>query len=373
MTRSAVLCLVLASLASGHMITAPFGSSGTGSGGTRLVIDDPLNPKQASSKLQRENAYDYYKGTLATRLDDEHHSAIVIVAQRTDVDDLQGKVVSEKDGWVRLKIPMQAKSRTVYIFPISKMEKVYEERELLCAARKSQRGVDALRKAMGRAAAAQLDQEPENAAGNLFPRTSWKPLKVMPEPLFVLNVWDTAVKEKEQNDPSAGLCIVKHAKGYHFCKGITHAHMRFGELKAAVRAKYFLDKPDGVFVEDKSSGQQVIQEMQDDPELAMPLLTFDFEPGDKSENAESWRAWFKMDKHARASLVQPLWQAGLITYDPEMEGALEMIEEFAIFPKGAHDDRVDAGVHGVRYLSRLQFGAPAEDAEEAEGSIEDGL
>ena len=350
--------------ARGHMVTAPFGSSGTGTGGRRLIVDDPINPKQAASKVQREAALDYYKGTLTTRLDDEENSAIIIVAQRTDVDDLQGQVVREQDGWVRLKIPIQAKSRTVYIFPISKAEKVYAEGELLCAARKSARGVAALRKAMGRAAAAQLDQEPEAAAGNLFPRNHWQTLRVCPAPLFTLNVWDTAVKEKEQNDPSAGLCVVLHAHGFHFCKGVTHGHMRYSELKLAVKNKFDLDKPDAVFVEDKSSGQQVIQDMQD--ETRMPIIVFGADDDD-------WKAWFRLDKVARASLVQPLWQAGRVSYDPEMEGAAELVEEFAAFPKGAHDDRVDAGVHGVRYLSRLQFQAPHEVADVQDGAIDDGL
>lgn len=347
--------------ARGHMVTVPFGSSATGSGGRRLVIDDPLNPKQAASKVQREAAYDFYRGTLTTRLDDELNSAVIIVAQRTDVDDLQGRVVREVDGWVRLKIPMEARSRTVYIFPISKREKAYEKGELLCEKRKSRTGVLALRKAMGaHAAAAQLDQEPEGAQGNMFPRTKWKTMSVCPSPLFTLTIWDTASKEREQNDPSAAVTIVKHAHGYHFCKGVFNEQVRFGVLKIAVANKYQLDRPDAVFVEDKSSGTQIIQEMQDTS--VMPMLTFNFDAKDKSENAEHWRAWFKMDKHARASLVQPLWEAGLISYDPEMENAAAMIEQFAKFPKVDHDDMVDAGVHGVRYLARLDLQEMPEEA-----------
>ena len=356
--------------ARGHMITAAFGSSGTGSGGTRVIIDDPLNPKQANSKVQREAAHDFFSGTLSTRLDDDKRGAIILVAQRTDIDDLQGKFVSEKDGWTVLKIPIQAKSRTTYIFPISKTKKIYKAGELLCPARKSQKGVDALRKALLWRAAAQLDQEPEAASGNLFPRNCWKQLTETPTPIFTLNVWDTAVKERQKNDPSAGLCIVLHAGGFHFCKGVTHGRFRFSELKTAVRNKFELDRPDAVFIEDKSSGQQVIQEFQDDRSINLPLVVFRADA--EGEEADAWRAWFKMDKYARAQLVEPLWQAGRVSYDPTMEGAAAMIEEFAAFPKGLKD-RVDAGVHGVRYLSRLHFNVPDEEMEQAEGDITDGL
>ncbi len=367
--------------ATGHMITAPFGSSGTGSGGRRLIIDDPINPKQAASKLQRENAHDYYRGTLTTRLDDEKNSATIIVAQRTDIDDLQGKVVSEKDGWTILKIPMQAKQRTVYIFPISKREKVYEKGELLCAARKSQKGVDALRKAMGRAAAAQLDQDPAQDEGLLFQRSQWKELTVCPTPLFTLDTWDTAVSEADEAAYSAGLCIVKHAGGYHFCKGVFHQQVVYPELKRAVRNKAQLDGADAILIEHKSSGQQANQELGlPDPNTgasALPIVRFG-KCKHKREDCDCldamWAKWIRLDKLQRASMVAPLFQAGLVSYDPNMDGAAKLVEEFASFPRGQLKDQVDAGVHGLRYLFLASaWSGPEEDVETSETEITDGL
>ncbi len=44
------------------------------------------------------------------------------------------------------------------------------------------------------------------------------------------------------------------------------------------------------------------------------------------------------------------------------------------FPKVDHDDMVDAGVHGLRYLERLDVQVvPEESYEEAENDIVDGL
>lgn len=143
-----------------------------------------------------------------------------------------------------------------------------------------------------------------------------------------------------------------------------------------MRHKYEKDRPDAIFIEDKSSGQTLNQEFQDNPHDILPLIIFD--PEDKSEEGDEWRAWFRMDKHARASLVQPLWQSKRVSYDPHMDGAAELIEEFATFPNGAHDDRVDAGVHAVRYLSRLLLrlskgNGHQDEAEEATEDIQAGL
>jgi hypothetical protein len=369
--------------ARGHMITVPYGSSATGSGGRRLIIDDPINPMEAASQVQREKAVEFTRNTLMTRLDDEHNSAIIIVAQRTDVEDVQGKIVSEKEGWTILNIPIEAKKTIYYRHPVTEeLLHTYNKGEVLCPAFKSAKGVAALRLKMGRSAAAQLDQEPAHDEGLLFQRSQWKELRVCPTPLFILNTWDTAVSEEDEAAYSAGLCIVKHARGYHFCKGVVHQQMPYPELKRSIRNKAQLDSADAILIEHKSSGQQANQELAlPDPNKldAMPLPVVRFgKCKHKREDCECmdamWSKWIRLDKVQRASLVTPLFQAGLVSYDPDMEGATELIEEFASFPRGKLKDQVDAGVHGLRYLALMDaLSAPEEDSEDSETDITDGL
>lgn len=54
----------------GIMVATSTGGSITGKGGNRLIIDDPHNPMQAESDVQRQQAIDFYRYTLSTRLDD---------------------------------------------------------------------------------------------------------------------------------------------------------------------------------------------------------------------------------------------------------------------------------------------------------------
>lgn len=356
--------------ARGHMITAPVGGSATGSGGRRLVLDDAMNPRQAGSKIQRESTIDYIEKTLMSRLDDEAQSAIILVEQRLHKDDPTGKLVAPhydgdgkltmiRDGWVHLKIPIEAKRTTSYIYPRSLKEKVFENGEPLCAARKSKAGIKALRAEMGeREALAQLDQEPSEVEGKMFKRAFWRPLRESPAALFTLNVWDTAVKTNQENDYSVGLCLIKHAGGIHVC-AMTRDQMAYPSLVRAVLGRNSTDHPDAILIEDKSSGSQVTQQLQEETNLAVVNPDPDFQ---------------KLDKVSRAQLVLPQWEAGRISYDPDMEGAEDMLSEFAGFPGGAHDDIVDAAVHGVRYLLQLdKMQSPEEHVEREEHGLDEGL
>jgi Uncharacterized protein conserved in bacteria len=52
------------------------------------MIDDPLNPDEASSNVKRQRVNDNYHDTLKSRLNDKINGAIVIIQQRLHDDDL---------------------------------------------------------------------------------------------------------------------------------------------------------------------------------------------------------------------------------------------------------------------------------------------
>ncbi len=142
-----------------------------------------------------------------------------------------------------------------------------------------------------------------------------------------------------------------------------------------------LDGADAILIEHKSSGQQANQELGlPDPNTgasALPIVRFG-KCKHKREDCDCldamWAKWIRLDKLQRASMVAPLFQAGLVSYDPNMEGAAKLVEEFASFPRGQLKDQVDAGVHGLRYLVLASvWSGPEEDVEASETDITAGL
>jgi hypothetical protein len=80
----------------------------TGRGGDIIIIDDPLKPDDANSEAKRNQANEWFKNTLLSRLDDKRAGAIVIVMQR--MDDLTGFVTGQSEEWKVLNLPAIAEA-----------------------------------------------------------------------------------------------------------------------------------------------------------------------------------------------------------------------------------------------------------------------
>ena len=68
------------------------------------VIDDPLKPKEALSKAQRQACNEWFVHTLYSRLNDKRSGVIIIIMQRLHEDDLVGHVL-EQESWEVLRFP----------------------------------------------------------------------------------------------------------------------------------------------------------------------------------------------------------------------------------------------------------------------------
>lgn len=89
----------------GGLKTAGAGGSIVGKGADFFVIDDPVkNSEEADSAVIRESHWQWYTGTILTRL--EPGGVIVMVMTRWHEDDLGGRVLQyEPDQWYVLSLP----------------------------------------------------------------------------------------------------------------------------------------------------------------------------------------------------------------------------------------------------------------------------
>ena len=81
-----------------------------GEGGDFLIVDDPHNPKQAQSAVERDNALTWFDQTFYSRLNDKQRGVIVVIMQRLHEKDLTGHLL-EQGGWAHLKIPAIAEAK----------------------------------------------------------------------------------------------------------------------------------------------------------------------------------------------------------------------------------------------------------------------
>lgn len=301
-------------------IAAGVGGGITGEGADVLIIDDPVkNAEEAESEIYREKVWQWYKTTARTRLQPD--GAIILIMTRWHKADLAGKLIElaetdkEADQWEVVNLPALADNKALWPekYPIAVLNNI--------------------RASIGSRQFTSLYQgDPTIAEGNIFKREWWQFYKERPNFKIKIHSWDTAFKDKTQNDYSVCTSWGQTQSGYYLLD-CWRQKVEFPELKRALITLYNRDRPSAVYVEDKASGQSLIQELK--RETNIPLLAV------KTD----------LDKVLRANSVTPLIEAGKV-YLPEAANWLhDYIEELSSFPTAEHDDQVDSTTQALRQMA----------------------
>lgn len=94
----------------GGLHTVGAGGSVTGRGANVMLIDDPhKNAKEARSATMRESVWDWWTGTLRTRL--EHPKSVLLIQTRWHHADLAGRLMKDdSEQWREIRLPALAES-----------------------------------------------------------------------------------------------------------------------------------------------------------------------------------------------------------------------------------------------------------------------
>lgn len=306
--------------ARGQRLAVSVGASAIGEGGNILIADDPLNPLQASQKNGRDAANAWFDHSFVTRLDDKQRGAIVIVMQRLHAEDLSGYLL-HKGGWEHLCLPAIA-PRAVRI-GCGDFSYQRAQGEALHPAREPVALLEATRRELGSVNfAAQYQQAPLAEQSALVHRRWFKRFDAACEGRVVQS-WDTGIKAGQQHDASACVTFVEQA-GTHHVVDVTHVRLEYPELKRLVVAHAERFAPEAILIEDKASGQSLLQDLKRETQL--PLVAH----------------LPKGDKVARLVRVTPMLEAGRVALPAEAPWLAEFEAQLLAFPNGAHDDMVDA-------------------------------
>jgi len=153
---------------------------------------------------------------------------------------------------------------------------------------------------------------------------------------------DTAFKKTETADFSVLIVGGLSAHGDIYILDLIKGRWDFPELKQRTMAlnQYWRGRGlRGLYIEDKASGQSLIQEMR--RQSGVSVIPF---PANT-------------DKVARINTVTPLIQGGRVFLPREAEWLDEFFEECLAFPASTHDDQIDALSILLSALSKM-FVAP---------------
>ncbi|MCE9567472.1 MAG: phage terminase large subunit [Planctomycetes bacterium] len=308
--------------ARGQRLATSVGGTATGDGGNFLIVDDPHNPRQALSDVQRKDALTWFDQTFSNRLDDKENGVIVVVMQCLHANDLTHHLL-DKGGWERLCIPGIAEVRTVIDF--GRVKVIREPGDVLHPGRESKEAIDRQKVEMGSYAfAGQYQQRPAPAEGGIF-KAGWFKRYSAQQDVYdrIVQSWDTAVKSGELNDPSVCTTWGVRKDGYDLLQVLVR-RVDYPNLKRLAISQAEAFGPDAILIEDKASGQQLIQDLQ----AATKLPVIAINP--------------TADKITRASGVSALVEAGKVSLPTHAAWLTDYEGELLTFPNASHDDQVDS-------------------------------
>ncbi len=102
----------------GFRLASSVGGTGTGERGDRVVIDDPNNVRESESETITESTLRWFAEVVPSRTTDIRTSAIVVIQQRTGVNDVTGHILKTELGYEWLCLPMEFDKRNPCYTPI---------------------------------------------------------------------------------------------------------------------------------------------------------------------------------------------------------------------------------------------------------------
>lgn len=299
----------------------PIGHEGPMFGGA-IIIDDPHKADEATSDTMRTNITDWYSNTIKSRVNDPARTPIIVVMQRLHEEDLSGFLLAggSDEDWEHLCIPVLNDN------DVPLWEAKHDRDELR-----------RMEKSNSYVFAGQYMQRPAPLGGGIFKTDWWRFYNpaALPKVRRIIQSWDTAFKTKDHNDPSSCTTWAECDEGYYLLDRLND-RMEYPQLKQMALSlgnKIWAEgaKPHAVLIEDKASGQSLIQDLKT---TRLPIVPIKVDS----------------DKVTRAFAVTSIIESGRVFLPEGAPWVADYVAQLANFPNAAHDDDVDSTTQALNYM-----------------------
>ena len=323
----------------GYRLATSVDGALTGEGGDIILIDDPINSKDAGSEVVREACTSWWDESMSSRLNDPRTGAYVVVMQRLHHEDLTGHLLA-KGGWTHLCIPARYEGDGVHPHPCSEDPRT-EPNQLLWPERYPEEELHKLEVDLGSyGAAGQLQQRPAPRSGGMFDASWWEIVDAVPSGGTTVRGWDLAATEdkvrKAKVPWTAGVKMTRVRNTFYIehvvrLRGSSHAVERAIKNTASQDGTHVLiDLPQDPGQAGKAQVRYLVRK------LIGYNARFSPESGSKEQRAEALSA---QAEARNVKLVRGTWNKNFI-------------EEAALFPNSDYMDQIDAASRAFHRLAK---------------------
>jgi len=326
----------------GHRIATSVGGTATGEGGNILILDDPMNPKEALSDTERDGVNTWIDQTWSSRMNSKDGMNLIIM-QRLHEDDPTGHVLAEELDYQHIVVPEEATSETRLIsFPVSKIKMKRDLGELLHEERFDSKYIDLQKRKLGSYGyAGQYQQNPVPAEGGMFKENWWQYYDSLPiVPDEVLQSWDMTFKKTEDGSFVVGQVWLRKGANKYLVDQVRD-RMDFPEtVREFIRLTNRYPEALRKLVEDKANGSAIIDSLRDRISGIIPVRVEESKPARAAAYAIEVEA-------GNIYLPDP------VIYPEKKQMVEEFIEEHSRCPKGKYWDQIDSASQAIKHMSNL--------------------
>jgi predicted phage terminase large subunit-like protein len=333
LTKSRSKLVDFATTAGGSVRSVSIEGGVTGHGADYIIIDDPIEIKDADNIKRLERVAELFDNEVLTRLNSPKRGCIVIIAHRVNEEDLSGHLL-QQGGWKHLKLPLIATRTRTYTLDDGGVWERHKG-ELLMPHAFSQRDIELLQGSKRPGFATLQQQDPEGTQLRIkaehFP--TFAPAAVpMSDSGVVLSI-----DPGQKGGPAHSYSVVQawlRVRDSHFLLQQWRYQATYPDLRAAVRKMIARYNPSVVLIEDTNQGPALLSEIRFRPDLIVRAIT---PLGDKIERVRSHLATI------RKGCIQLPWDA---------EWRESFVAEMTLFPCAGYDDQVDATVQYLDWIAK---------------------
>lgn len=337
--------------AGGRCISRGIRAGITGNPADLIIIDDPVkNRAQADSEIFRRGIWEEWISSLKTRLSAK--GKVLIIMTPWHCDDLAARILKTEPDAELIRLPVQAEKDD----PLGRAEG-----QALCPELgKDEAWLEKFRQGFisdphggKRAWEALFMCRPRTDDGGTVKREWWRfysqSAGERPQMHQVLISVDAAFKGGENSDYVAVTVWGRTERDFYLLYCLNR-RMDFPETLRAVRAvKALYPDAGAVLIEDKANGSAIISVLQRE------MFCIPVEP--------------RGGKEARAAAAAPAIESGHVFLPSDAPWVDDYIEQWAQFPRGAHDDMVDSTSQAITYMLMSGYTA-ADDAAAPDAGIQ---
>jgi predicted phage terminase large subunit-like protein len=308
-----------------------------GKGGDILIADDPLNPRNAQSKTYREKSNNLLSQIFATRINDRDTAIRILIAQRLCEGDSTDFFLAQ-GGWEHLVIPMEWDESRRYWTCIGWTDWRTKDGELMNPARFSKKDVQQIKtqELSPYDYAAQHQQLPAPIGGGVIKIEWFKEWFVLPKVFDASCIAiDLSMRDSSDSDNTAIIVMGRKDTNYYV---LDLVYGKMDILKQIEAITNICDKYPYIrtkLVEKKANGDAILSLLKRNISGLVPV-----EP--TREVSKEQRIMSTIPEIYAGNVYLPIHD-----YCPQIK---HLLEESSYFPRGRHDDALDAFFYAIDHL-----------------------